>query len=484
MGSLKKNVSYRVLLNLFNIGVPMLIGPYVLRKLGPASIGNIYFADSVTAFFFAFGCYGINKYAIREISRIRDNKQKLSNLFSSLFIISFCLNLIISILYLIFIASSSFNYSYTLVLSIYSFTVVSSTFYVEWAIEALEEYKFITLKSMLIKIIYVILIILFVRTSEDFPIYAALQVALLIVGNLVSCIFIAKRIPLKFDNLRIKKHITPLITMVFMVYSYSLFIDLDKFMLGKYVSDESVSFYTIPMAITRIIRDLLTAVLASTVPRLTNYLGKNNDSDYFALLNKITKIYFLLLFPISTGLFIMSDKVILLYGGYKYINSIPVMKFASAFLIFTSVEYLFTQQILFIYKKEKQLAAIVIISGLINLLLDSLLAAFSMLTPVSTVITTLIGYTLIILTQYIYIKFILKLNYSIFSLNKIKYFLASLLFIPLSNLINPLIESATIASIITVAACSLLYISILLVTKDSLTMDIIKSIKRSMSRFH
>ena len=43
--SISKNIIFKFLLNIFNVVVPIIIGPYVLRVLGPDLMGTINFSQ-------------------------------------------------------------------------------------------------------------------------------------------------------------------------------------------------------------------------------------------------------------------------------------------------------------------------------------------------------------------------------------------------------------------------------------------------------
>ena len=106
--SIGKNIVFKFILNLFNIIIPILIGPYVYRKLGNTLNGYINFADSIYQYFFIFASFGIYQYGIREISRVRDSKKKLESVFTSLFTITIITNLLSTIAYVVFV-----NYRYS-----------------------------------------------------------------------------------------------------------------------------------------------------------------------------------------------------------------------------------------------------------------------------------------------------------------------------------------------------------------------------------
>ena len=194
MNSLSKNIIYKFILNIFNIFVPFIIGPYALRVLGAETMANIFYSQSIFEYFFIFSCFGIYQYGIRELSTVRKNKSILRQKFTSLLIISVLASLTTILAFFIFINFKFKGQIEFSILSILSINILSNMIYVEWAIEALEEYKFITIEAIIVKSIYVVLLILLVKSPADYKIYLFLLVASSIANNLISFIYISIRI--------------------------------------------------------------------------------------------------------------------------------------------------------------------------------------------------------------------------------------------------------------------------------------------------
>ena len=99
--SIAKNAFFKLLLNLFNVIVPIIIGPYVARKLGSDLLGTINFAQSINGYFYIFASFGIYNYGLREISRKRENEKEVRQTFTSLFIFTIITNTLIGIAYIV-----------------------------------------------------------------------------------------------------------------------------------------------------------------------------------------------------------------------------------------------------------------------------------------------------------------------------------------------------------------------------------------------
>ncbi|MFZ3590404.1 oligosaccharide flippase family protein [Bacillus sp. DJP31] len=480
--SLVKNVLYKVLLNMFNLVLPILVGPYVNRMLGADSIGKVQFVESIYAYFFIFACFGVYQYGLREMSRIRDNKDKVNQLFTSLFIIS----LVTSITTLfIFLSISFLGYGDNVIfpiLLIFSFNFIINIFYVEWVNEAMENYDFITFKTIIVRSIYVILIFIFVNSAEDYSEYAILLIVATFLNNIISFFYIKRTVKFNFKNLRIVRHLRPLFIVVIFSNANVLYTLLDRFMLGEYYSAKYVSYYVIPQQIVGIIGALLLSIVQVTIPRLSYLLHANDDESYVALLNKTSKIYFAFLFPASIGMYVLSDFAIYIYGGNDFIDAIPVLNVFSFYMILLGIDSILANQIIYVKKRENILVRLMFLCGFINLIFNIILLQLDILTPTNAILTTTLAHLILILTEYAYIRIGLKVNFKLFELSKMKYLIYAILFIPLSVIVREFISNPILVVILIISSCSILYGFILFLTKDEVLVMTIDKIKRKLGK--
>ncbi|MDD6654245.1 MAG: oligosaccharide flippase family protein, partial [Treponema sp.] len=146
--SLKKNAFYSFLKAFMTLIFPIITFPYASRILTPEGIGKVNFANSIVSYFVMFGSLGIGTYAVREASKVRDNKIELIKFFKEILLI----NLISSIIsyctfFILLIFVPKFN-QYTLLLLISSIRILFTTLGLDWFYSALEEFKYITIRSI------------------------------------------------------------------------------------------------------------------------------------------------------------------------------------------------------------------------------------------------------------------------------------------------------------------------------------------------
>lgn len=458
MSSLSKNAIFKFTLNIFNILIPFIIGPYALRVLGSDNMSKIFYSQSIFEYFFIFSCFGIYQYGIRELSSVKNNKVKLSQTFTSLLIISVLASTITLVVFFIFINQKFKGQVEFTILSILSINIVSNMIYVEWAIEALENYKFITIEAIIVKSIYVILLLTMVKNPENFNTYLFLLVFSSIANNFISFIYISSKIKFNFNKIRIKKHIAPLLIVLLMANVNTLFTQLDKVFIGTFCTNILfISYFTIPQGIIATINKLLQSLLVVTIPKLSYTLNLGRKEEYEKIINKNNKIFFTLLIPIVFGVFTIADKIILIYAGAEYIDSIFTMRLFAIYLFTLGIEYILTNQVMYINKKEKLLFVFISISGISNLILKIILVNFRVLNPNTAIITTIIANIILIALEYFYIRKYLKIRYSVFDKYFGKTILVCSLFILISIVINLININMLIQTILIISICTFIY---------------------------
>jgi O-antigen/teichoic acid export membrane protein len=466
--SLIKNAIYKITLNFFNLILPVLIGAYVYQTLGSHSIGRVKFGETIFNYFFIFASFGIYQYGLREVSRIKNDQQKVAQLFSSLFTLSILTNLISLTAYLVVAYVGYGHKSLFPVLMVYAINFVLNIFYVEWINEANEDYGFITIKTMVVKLVYVALLFTFIKSSDNYIAFVTLLVLSTGLNNIFSFIYVKRRVKFDFSDISILPHLKPLFLVVIFLNGNILYTQLDRFMLGEFVSEKSVSYYTMAQQIATMINALMLSIIQVTIPRLSFLLGGENEEQYLSLLNRVGKIYSSLLFPAAIGLYVVADIAVVLYGKAEFINAGPVLAIFAIYMITLGIESILSNQIMYIKKKESVLVRLVFICGFVNLVLNFLCVYLGVFNAKSAILTTLVANFLLISFEYTYIRRVLRVPFQLLSWTNLKYLVYSLSFIPVSLVIKHFVSGAAMQFLLNASICAILYFAILFITKDEI----------------
>ena len=171
----KKNLFYNSILSISQFIFPLITFPYSSRILGPQGIGAINFIDSFTQYFVLFAALGIPLYGVREISKQKGQPVGLNKTFSEIFAIHLISALIFSVVYLgIALTIPNLRLHLDLVF-IGIIMVLSGVFSAEWLFQGLEEFKYITTRSLIVRSLSVVFLFVFLhKNSPPFVYYAVM----------------------------------------------------------------------------------------------------------------------------------------------------------------------------------------------------------------------------------------------------------------------------------------------------------------------
>ena len=474
--TLFKNTIYKSLLSLVNIVVPIIIGPYITRLLDVDLYGTYNTVLANFQMFLAFASFGVYNFGVREISKIRNDKEKVSKLFTNLFVISLISNILVLLTYIGFALLTSKGIATTLYM-ILIIQLMANVVYVEFVNEALENYKFITIKSVIVKIIYFVSLLLFVTKPTDIKLYAIIVSLTVFLNNIISFIYAKGRIKFDFSKIEFKKYLKPLIAVLIITNVDLLYSQLDKVMLGKYVSEVSVTLYYIPYYIVSTLVSIPYAIIYVSIPRLSYLIKTEGQEKYQEKLNNSISSLLFAIVPICFGVFALAKEIILIYAGEKYISAVIPLMIVSIVRIFVCLESVMNHLVLYPNDKENRILKVSLICGFLNLLMNYLLVVFKILTPSTAMITTGVSELIVFVWHYVYARKKMKIAIRIFTKQNVMYLILGMLFIPLSLIIKKITLPFIVSVGLTVASCSLLYIVVLYIKKDNNLMFILSKLK-------
>jgi O-antigen/teichoic acid export membrane protein len=370
---MKKNYLYNLVSSLTNILFPIMSFPYASRILGPIGIGKVQLALSFAQYFGLIAAFGINIYGIQMIAIHKDNQKHLSKIFSELLSINFisCIIVLFAyvgiVQYFSFFQSNFTLYIYSSIIVIFGFTTI------DWLYSGLEEFKIIAIRSVLIKIISLVLLYYFVKIPADFIIYLWIILFSMIGNNLINFLFIRNKISFSLKNLQLKKHLKPLFFIFGTTIAASLYTNLDILLLGFFTNEKSVGLYTSAIKIAKISLPFITALGLLMLPKFSMEATKNNHVAFQKMINQSWHYIIILSVPIVVGLYILASEFVIIFSGLQFIDAITTMQISSILPLLIGIGYFFAFQVLVPMGKNKEMFFAVIIGMIISILLNFIL---------------------------------------------------------------------------------------------------------------
>lgn len=418
--SIALNSVFNFALKFTRIMIPLFVTSYVQRLLDKELFGIHNYAVTWINIAIIFGSFGIGTYGLRELAAVRDDRERARRLFSSLFTISLVTNLLSFGVYLLLSMYSMEGISQTIFI-LAGFKIFANAFLVEWFNEAYENYRFITIKTLIVQLMYAVLLMAFVRQPEDIIPYCLLVSATDLVNNFISFVYVNRQMPLRFRDLEIKRHLVLLLPILFISNANYLYAQADKLMLGTFVNEVSVTVYNTPQTITYSISQLIASVALVAVPRLSYYLNNDQEENYNRLLQKSYHSFMLMIFPACIGIAVLAPEIMWVFGGGKYDESIPVLVLFAIRTIESAVYIVCANQVLYLKNQERFLVRALLLFGILNVSLNGLLIALGAFMPTTAIATTFAAEILLTATLFWYIQKKLGVPLYFFSRENIKY---------------------------------------------------------------
>lgn len=397
----KKSLGLNGLLNglrsALNLVFPLITFPYVTRILSVNGIGIYNFSSTYVGYFVLIAGLGISTYSVREGAKYRDNKEEMGRFASQIFsinILSTILAYILLILSLLIFSNLKIYISSILIFSLQIFFITIGT---EWIYIIYEDYAYITVRSIIFKIISIILLFILVKEKQDYLWYAAITVFSSVGSNILNFLNAKKICNIKLTtNIDWKYHIKPILTIFATTIAVNIYLSSDTTLLGILKSDYAVGIYSTAVKIYTLVATLLGSVVSVTIPRLAMLMGKKKMKEYNEIFSKVMSSLSLFVIPGTIGLMMLSKNIILIIAGEKYLPSVNSLRIIGLAIIFSNYSFIFSNCALIPAKRETIALKNTVITAILNIGLNLVLIPFFSYdgTSFSTVVAEFLTMTL------------------------------------------------------------------------------------------
>lgn len=369
--SIGKNAILNLIRVIFSLLFPLITFPYISRTIGPEGYGKVNYCISIVSYFTLIATFGITDYASREGARVRNDLNKLETLCNQIFSINLFIVLITFLVYFTFIFLMPGLEKYRVLLIIEGIQIIIVPFTIEWFYTIFEDFLYITVRSIVVQLISLLLLLGFVKNSSDYYIYALILVLSSSGAGIFNFIHSRKILKIKFTKkMDIKRHIKPMLILLGHSIALSIYVSSDTTMLGVFCGDYEVGIYSAASKIYLIIKQLLNAITIVAVPRLSNYVGNNDEVGYQILSNKLMKYLFAFSCPCVVGIACLNTQIMVVIGGTEYIKAGTPLFILSFALLFAVFACFLTQGFLLPRKLEKYILFGSVCSAIVNFALN------------------------------------------------------------------------------------------------------------------
>lgn len=355
------NFGYLSLLQIAGYVFPLITLPYLARVIGPYGFGKIAFASAVVVWFQTIAEWGFNLTATRDVAQHRDDKERVSQIFSNVLWSRCLLATVAGFLLLILIAVVPYFRENAAVILITFLMVPGQIMFPDWMFQAIEKMKYITIFNLLMKLLFTVAVFVFIRDKDDYLI----QPLLLTIGYLISGVGALYVILCKWgytlfrpklsNVLKTIKGSTDVFINNIMPNFYNSF---SVMLLGLFCGSTANGVYDGGNKFPTIFYQFQSVISRAFYPFLSRRPDKHG---FYAMLNMGVAIIG------SALLVLLAPWVIHVILGDEFNKSIVVMQILSVSIIFLSMSYTYGTSYLIIYHKEKPLRNLTFLSSIIGI---------------------------------------------------------------------------------------------------------------------
>lgn len=452
---IKKNLFYNSLLSISQFIFPLITFPYSSRILGPKGIGAVNFIDSFTQYFILFAALGIPTYGVREISKRKNDIVALNNTFSEIFVVHISSAAIFSIIYLTAAFLVPALHVHLDLVCIGIIILFFGVLQAEWLFQGIEEFGYITLRSLVVRCVTVIILFGFLRGDSEPWVYYAIGGSGYVINGLLNVYFLRKHVKLTVVNLNLKVHVKPLLIILGSSLAVSVYLLMDTIILGFIKGDLAVGIYTTALRVAKIPFAVIGAISSVMIPQISQAFHKEDYQQIKTLIHKSFSFVCVVGIPFVFGLLVTAPFLIDSFAGKKFDSAILILQILSPLVLIVGISNIYALQLLTTMGREKLLLKTVIIGMFVSLIGNIIL--IPILSYKGAAITNILTEIVVTFMAYYFVRKYIKipLDGKIF----FQCFFGAAVFIPIAYLVKYISIGQLYQDLLTIIICATFYVA-------------------------
>jgi O-antigen/teichoic acid export membrane protein len=370
---IKTNFIYSSILTVSNFIFPFLTFPYISRVLGVNNVGIYNWVGGIVQYFILFSMMGIAIVGIREVAKNKNNPEELSKTFSSLLILTVLTTIIsLMVLFILMAVIPKFG-EYKEMFYIGAANVFVNLFLLEWFFKGIEDFKYITIRSIIVKGLYVISVFVFIHQKEDYVTYYLLTVGAVALNSLLNWIYSRKFVHFSIKNINLKLFLKPFLILGIYLLFNSMYATFNVAYLGFVGGNKEVGYYTTATKLYGILLAFFSAFTGVMLPRMSALVAENNFPEINRLIAKSFDILYTFCFPVIIFFMFFAPEVVRIIAGAGYEGSILPMRIVLPLMLIIGTEEILIIQLLMPLNKDKAIFINSVIGAIVGVALAIIL---------------------------------------------------------------------------------------------------------------
>lgn len=346
MASIRTNFLYSSALTAANYVFPLLVFPYVSRVLGVTNMGLCNFIDGVITYFVLVSMMGISVAGIREVAAAKSNQARLREAFNSLLVLNGLTTLAVL---LVLVGATIFVpqlREHSDMMALGALKLIFNCFLLEWLFKGLEDFRYITIRSIVLKTLYVVAVFVLVRDTNDYAMYYGLSVALVVANGAVNVVYARKLLSWRAWRGRLKRYTRGFMTLGFYILLTSMYTTFNVAYLGFAAGDTEVGYYTTATKLFQIVLALFTAFTGVMMPRMSVLVAEGRIAEMRHAVARSYDGLNAFAVPLVVFLLIMADPVVRIVAGPGYGGAVVPLQLVAMLVLVIGYEQVLVIQTL------------------------------------------------------------------------------------------------------------------------------------------
>lgn len=378
-----KNKTVRNVLSLslvqgMNYILPLITLPYLVRVLTIHGYGLLTFSVAFVQYFLIFTQFGFNYSATQRIAEAREDGNKLSQIFFS--VLAAKILLCIASIVILVIITSQFSYfeqvKYIIWLSFVA--VVGDVLFPVWFFQGEEKMSNIAVANISARLATVPFIFIFVKDSSDIALAAFIMGSANLIAGILALIAVyrSKRISFYLPKMSyVWNEIKTSWHFFLSSAAMSLYTATTPILLGAICGTYILGIFSAADKLRQALQGLLNPVSQALYPKITRMMRDNSPTVVFEFLRKLLAIQSTFGFIVSIVCCLGAGILIpLIYGKSSSLEVITVFQILSWVPFVVSISNVFGIQTLLTSGHKRIFSRVILLGGVINIALISLLA--------------------------------------------------------------------------------------------------------------
>lgn len=350
-----RNFIFSGILAVSNYVFPILVYPHVSRVLGVQNMGICNFVDSIIDYFVLFSMLGIGAVGIREIASCNGHKDRLNRVFSSIMTVGSVTTLIALVALIVSANVVPALAEYRKLLMFGVIKLVGNFLMLDWLFRGLEDFKYVTYRTILIKMVYVAAVFIWIWHPQDYQLYYLFVCLMVGVNSVFSCLYASKLVRFSVKSISCRPYIKPILIMGLYIFLTSMYTTFNVAYLGFSTDDVQVGYYTTSTKFFNILIGLYMAFTMVMLPRMSALLSEGNMDEFKHRMMQSFDVLFLIGVPLVVFMMCFATQFVELFSGSEYLPAVPCTLLAFPLILVIGIEQILIIQVLIPLKKEKAL---------------------------------------------------------------------------------------------------------------------------------